>query len=239
MVLGFSTTRWHRVLVEPVARGLVRELFDMSASSDRDVQCHTEGRPAIGCGPQLGEDSLRRVVEWAPSAMVMIDHHGVMVLVNAQTERMFGQPREQMIWQSIEVLVPERYRHHHQQFRAGFYADPQPRPMGVGRDLTGRRADGSEFPIQIGFNPIETESGVIVLASVVDISERRRTQRRLEDAVQEKTVLLNASCRRPSWRRKSMAGVTRSKAMRLRYLCTTCAASCHLRSFAPCAVLAT
>lgn len=141
--------------------------------------------------PQLGEDSFRRVVEWAPSAMVMIDRAGIMVLVNAQTEQMFNYSRAELIGQSVEMLVPERYRHHHELFRSGFFDDSQPRPMGVGRDLAGRRADGSEFPVEIGLNPIDTEAGLMVLASIIDITERRRAQQRLEDALREKTVLLN------------------------------------------------
>jgi len=141
--------------------------------------------------PLLGEDSFRRVVEWAPSAMVMIDHKGIMVLVNAQTEQMFNYRREALIGQSVEILVPQRFRHHHHMFRAEFFGDPRPRPMGAGRDLFGCRADGSEFPVEIGLNPIDTEAGTMVLASIVDITERRRSQQRLEDALQEKTVLLN------------------------------------------------
>ena len=142
-------------------------------------------------GPQLSEDSLRRVVEWAPSAMVMIDRDGIMVLVNAQTERMFSYDRAALIGQSVEMLVPERFRHHHVAYRTGFFGDSRPRPMGVGRDLAGCRADGSEFPVEIGLNPINTEAGVMVLASIIDITERQRAQQRLEDALLEKTVLLN------------------------------------------------
>lgn len=147
--------------------------------------------PLPAGGPQLGEDSFRRVVEWAPSAMVMINHDGIMVLVNAQTEQMFDYRRDALIGQSVEILVPERYRHHHRLFRAGFFGDPKPRPMGVGRDLAGCRSDGSEFPIEIGLNPIDTEAGAMVLASIIDITERRRAQQRLEDALREKTALLN------------------------------------------------
>lgn len=140
---------------------------------------------------QLGEDSFRRVVEWAPSAMVMIDRDGIMVLVNAQTEQMFNYSRQALIGQSVEMLVPERFRHQHVLFRAGFFGDSKPRPMGVGRDLAGCRADGSEFPVEIGLNPIDTEAGIMVLASIIDITERLRTQQRLEEALHEKTVLLN------------------------------------------------
>lgn len=141
--------------------------------------------------PQLGDDSFRRVVEWAPSAMVMIDQDGMMVLVNAQTERMFAYSREALIGRRIEMLVPERFRQGHCAYRSSYFTSPQPRPMGIGRDLAGCRADGSEFPIEIGLNPIETEAGVMVLASIIDITERRRAQQRLEDALREKTVLLN------------------------------------------------
>ncbi|WP_153130390.1 sensor histidine kinase [Dechloromonas hortensis] len=147
--------------------------------------------PPHAAGPALGEDSFRRVVEWAPSAMVMIDQAGIIVLVNAQTERMFDYDRQVLIGQPVEILVPERFRQHHRSFRAGYFGDPAPRPMGVGRDLAGCRADGSEFPIEIGLNPIATEAGTMVLASIIDITERRRAQQRLEDALLEKTVLLN------------------------------------------------
>ena len=130
-----------------------------------------EGRPSCPGlsmtvpGPQLGEDSFRRVVEWAPSAMVMIDSDGIMVLVNAQTERMFNYERAALIGQPVEMLVPARFRHHHMAYRTGFFGDSKPRPMGVGRDLAGCRADGSEFPVEIGLNPIDTEAGIMVLAS--------------------------------------------------------------------------
>ncbi|HSG22564.1 MAG TPA: histidine kinase dimerization/phosphoacceptor domain -containing protein [Azonexus sp.] len=142
-------------------------------------------------GPLLGEDSFRRVVEWAPSAMVMINSDGIMVLVNAQTEQMFSYERAALIGQSVEMLVPERFRQQHVGYRAGFFGDSRPRPMGVGRDLAGCRSDGSEFPVEIGLNPIDTEAGVMVLASIIDITERQRAQQRLEDALLEKTVLLN------------------------------------------------
>ena len=151
----------------------------------------TSSCPTVATGSPLGEDSFRRVVEWAPSAMVMIDRDGLMVLANAQAEQMFNYGRAELIGQSVEMLVPERFRHHHRAFRAGFFGDPQPRPMGIGRELAGCRADGSEFPIEIGLNPIDTEAGKMVLASIIDITERRRVQQRLEDALREKTVLLN------------------------------------------------
>lgn len=164
---------------------------DKSAAGEIASSATSSASVTMPVGPQLGEDSFRRVVEWAPSAMVMIDREGIMVLVNAQTERMFDYDRSALIGQSVEILVPERFRTSHSHFRNGFFTNPQPRPMGIGRDLAGCRADGSEFPIEIGLNPINTEAGVMVLASIIDITERRRAQQRLEDALREKTVLLN------------------------------------------------
>lgn len=138
----------------------------------------------------LGGDSFRRVVEWAPSAMVLVDGQGRIVLVNAETERVFGYRREDLVGRPVEVLVPRRFAAFHPGYRQGFFASPTPRPMGSGRDLFACHADGSEFPVEIGLNPIDTEGGPMVLASIVDITERRRAQQRLEEALEEKTVLL-------------------------------------------------
>ncbi|HJV91891.1 MAG TPA: PAS domain S-box protein, partial [Azonexus sp.] len=137
------------------------------------------------------EERFQRVVEYAPSAMIMIDRGGRIVLVNAQTEQLFQYQRSALIGQAVEILVPERLRGEHEHFRRGFFDVPQPRPMGAGRDLFGRRSDGSEFPVEIGLNPIDTEEGVMVLATIVDITERQRAQQKLESALQEKTILLN------------------------------------------------
>ena len=169
--------------------------MDARTDSKEPPQIAEVSCPVVGAldrySTQLGEDSFRRVVEWAPSAMVMIDRHGIMVLVNAQTEQMFNYSRTELIGRSVEMLVPERLRNHHVLFRSGFFDDSKPRPMGVGRDLAGCRADGSEFPVEIGLNPLDTEAGLMVLASIIDITERRRAQQRIEDALREKTVLLN------------------------------------------------
>jgi len=137
------------------------------------------------------EERFRRVVEYAPSAMVMIDSSGRIALVNAQTECLFGYPRSALIGQTVEMLVPPNLRGEHIAFRQGYFAVPQARPMGAGRDLFACRADGTTFPVEIGLNPIETEDGPMVLASVVDITERQRAQEKIENALQEKIVLLN------------------------------------------------
>jgi PAS domain S-box-containing protein len=119
------------------------------------------------------EERFRLVVEAAPNAMVMSDRAGAIVMVNAQAERVFGHSRAELLGQPVEMLVPERFRARHLGMRGTFSADPRPRPMGVGRELFGLRKDGSEFPVEIGLNPIEVEEGQMVLSAIVDISERK------------------------------------------------------------------
>jgi PAS domain S-box-containing protein len=130
------------------------------------------------------EDRFRLVVESAPSAMVMINDRGKIVLVNAQTEKLFGFSRKDLLDQSIEMLVPERFRAKHPSYRGSFFADPRTRSMGAGRDLFGQRADGSEVPVEIGLNPIKTAEGSFVLAAIVDITERKRAEERFRVAVE-------------------------------------------------------
>ena len=115
-------------------------------------------------------------VESAPNAMVMADRHGKIVLVNSQAIKMFGFGREELVGQSVEVLVPERFRGAHPEHRAGFSAQPEARSMGAGRDLYAVRKDGTEFPVEIGLNPIETDEGPLVLSAIVDITARKQAE---------------------------------------------------------------
>ncbi len=137
------------------------------------------------------DERFRRVVESAPNAMVMVNHHGSIEMVNTQAERLFDYSRAEMLGQKIEILVPDRFRHGHPTKRDMFLHAPQSRPMGAGRDLFGRRKDGSEFPIEIGLNPIETDEGMMVLSSIVDISDRKQKELRIQEALAEKDVLLS------------------------------------------------
>lgn len=136
------------------------------------------------------EERFRRVVESAPNAMVMVNSRGKIEMVNTQAELLFQYTRAELLGQLIEILVPERFRHEHPDKRRLFFGDLQSRPMGAGRDLFGRRKDGSEFPIEIGLNPIETEDGMMVLSSIVDISDRKQKELRIQEALTEKDVLL-------------------------------------------------
>ncbi len=137
----------------------------------------SEGKFAIAAIADISErrraeEKFRAVVESAPNAMVMIDVSGTIVLTNNQVEKLFGYKRDELLGKQIEMLVPERIRDRHPAMRNGFFADPRPRMMGMGRDLTGARKDGSEFPVEIGLNPIETTEGRFAIAAIADISER-------------------------------------------------------------------
>src|SRR5271155_1878126 len=132
-------------------------------------------------GESAGERRFRLVVEAAPNAMVMVDPAGKIVMVNTQSERVFGYSRTELVGQPVEMLVPERSRSHHPELRTSFFSDPRPRPMGAGRDLYGLKKDGSEFPVEIGLNPIETDEGTMVLSAIVDITARKTAEQALRD----------------------------------------------------------
>ncbi|WP_316976131.1 sensor histidine kinase [Shumkonia mesophila] len=136
------------------------------------------------------EERFRRVVEYAPYAILMTNEAGRIDMVNAQAERLFGYDRSELLGQQVEVLVPQPLRGGHSAMRAGFFREPGSRPMGAGRDLFGLRKDGSTFPVEIGLNPIETEEGMVVLAAVIDISDRKREEERIRDSLKEKDLLL-------------------------------------------------
>jgi PAS domain S-box-containing protein len=122
------------------------------------------------------EERFRLVVEHSPNAILLVNALGRIVLVNSESERLFGYRREELIDKPIEVLVPERYRSNHPGHLAEFFAAPSARHMGAGRELFGRRRDGGEFPVEIGLTPIQAAGGLQVLCAVVDISARKRAE---------------------------------------------------------------
>jgi PAS domain S-box-containing protein len=141
-------------------------------------------------GRKRMEERFKRVVEFAPNAMVMINDHGRIEMVNAQTETLFGYDRGELLGQPVEILVPQRLRERHPELRRSFFGDPKSRPMGVGRDLYAVRKNGTEFPVEIGLNPIETDEGTMVLSSIVDISDRKQREQLVQQALKEKDILL-------------------------------------------------
>src|SRR5271167_151671 len=129
-----------------------------------------------------GDERFRLAVEAAPSAMVMVNHEGKIVLVNSQTEKLFGYERQELLGQPIEILVPESSRKSHPGLHGNFFARPQARAMGAGRDLYAQHKNGKQVPVEIGLNPIDTEEGTWVLNSIVDITERKRAEATLRES---------------------------------------------------------
>src|SRR5215471_6151824 len=127
------------------------------------------------------------LLESIPDAIVAVNREGMIVQVNSQTQAMFGYEHSELVGQRIELLVPERYRSVHQEHRSDFAEEPRVRRMGAGLDLFGKRRDGSEFPVEISLNPVETSEGMLVLSAIRDVTDRRRMEEELRRAHEELT----------------------------------------------------
>jgi PAS domain S-box-containing protein len=125
---------------------------------------------------KLVGDLFRQLIDSAPDAMVIADPEGRIVLVNVQAELLFGYPRSELIGETVEKLVPKRFRPQHQMHRSGYARSPKPRSMGSGLELHGMRKDGTEFPIEISLSPLETENGRLISSAIRDVTERRQTE---------------------------------------------------------------
>jgi PAS domain S-box-containing protein len=137
---------------------------------------------------------FRALLEAAPDAMVIVDHHGKIVLTNTQTTRLFGYTAQELLGQPVEILIPEGARKDHASHRDVYSRSPRARPMGVGMELSGRRKDGSEFPVEISLSPLETPEGTLVTSAIRDITDRKKAElkfRALLEAAPDAMVIVD------------------------------------------------
>lgn len=166
----------------------------MSGSNPAD-EGHVEIDNEISAS-KLTEEALRKselrfrsLFEFSPDAIVVVDQAGKIVELNAQVEKVFGYRRTELLGQTVEMLIPERFRGTHPKHRADYAVHSHARPMGLGLELYGRRKNGSEFPVDIMLGPIGGAEGAVVLAVIRDLSQKKATEEALRRAEQQKSYL--------------------------------------------------
>jgi PAS domain S-box-containing protein len=130
--------------------------------------------------PEWVRPDVGDLLESAPDGMVIVNANGKIVVVNSQTEILFGYSRQELIGQPVEILLPARLERLHVKHRASFLTEPHVRPMGVGLDLLGKRKNGTEFPVEISLSPLRTPQGVFVTSAVRDITERKHAEEQIK-----------------------------------------------------------
>ncbi|MDF0650824.1 MAG: PAS domain S-box protein [Nitrospira sp.] len=183
-----QATEEMRRLNETLEQRIMNRAAELEESNER-LQAEITERKQAESVLRRSEEQFRTVVESAPNGILLVDGGGRIVLVNEQIERQFGYRREELINHPVERLLPGHFRRDHAGLRETYQEAPAARAMGRGRDLYGLRKDGSELPLEIGLSPIETTSGTMVLASVVDITERKQA----EEALHQKQLELQQS----------------------------------------------
>ena len=186
-------------------QGLLDELMPLVAMTLEVLQRNLRSEELLGQTREQArelEDTerfFRSVLELAPDGLMVIDPDGTIRLANARCEQLFGRARDELIGQSVDMLVPVDVRPRHADLRASFHRAPSAREMGPDRELRGTRKDGSEFPIEIGLSPLPArgDEGMQVAVSVRDVTERKQQERALklakakaEEATQTKSMFL-------------------------------------------------
>ncbi|TAM48233.1 MAG: PAS domain S-box protein [Gammaproteobacteria bacterium] len=159
--------------------GVLEELRQANESLEQRVAERTAALQGEVVERRKIEQRFRGLFESAPDAIVVSEPGGRIVLANSQAEQLFGYTREELVGQTIELLVPERFHAAHLTHRAGYVAEPRTRMMGAGMELFAQRKDGSEFPVGISLSPIQTEQGTLIFSDIRDVSWRKKTEREL------------------------------------------------------------
>jgi PAS domain S-box-containing protein len=151
---------WFQMQVSPLAqplKGAVISHFDITERWQTETQMAT-------------------LLESPLDALMVVDHQGLIQMVNTHMEKMFGYTRDELFGQTMEILLPHRFRRQHRQHMTGYMAKPKLRPMGTGLELYGLHKDGAEFPVEISLNPLQTTGIPLVSAAIRDVSERKRSE---------------------------------------------------------------
>lgn len=151
-------------------------LREFTESLEKRVKERTAELESVNAALRVSELRFRTLLDSAPDAMVVVDDRGEITQINRRTEELFGYDRFELIGQSVEGLVPERLREQHQDDRAKYTQAPKSRPMGAGKPLTGRRKDGTEFPVEIQLSPLQLNDRTLVMAAIRDVSDRNRME---------------------------------------------------------------
>jgi PAS domain S-box-containing protein len=167
---------WLHTLSQPIFNAK-NEVIEIHTSS-RDHTIHQIAQERL----EEEEKKFRDLLESAPDAMVIVDKSGEIVLVNAQTEKLFGYQRDEILGNKVEILIPSRYGGHHHKHREKYAERPNTRAMGEGRELFGLRKDGTEFQVEISLSPIKTNEGLFISSAIRDITDRVAIQNELKEA---------------------------------------------------------
>lgn len=182
------------------------DLLKFMADVGRRIGLFTE-RKRAGEILRKSEATSRAFLESAAEGIVVVDRAGRIVLVNAKTEELFGYHRDELLGQSLEILLPEHLRTAHDAHRAEYFAHPRVRPMGAGLDLVARRKDGTEFPAEISLSFVEREDDILAMGFITDITERKRVEEALTSQAEELTRLADATLVRETFIRNVVESI--------------------------------